>query len=135
MPEAKNATGPLRLAITDAATFAAGNGPKVGDEDTHTSRREETPSHARPSLRQALSTGGPVAALWLHPVLALPSVRRRRRDPAGALSRDLRRASVNVPSALLALAAAAFRFKVGVIPLLLGCAGVGVVLFVAGVLA
>jgi chromate transporter len=55
---------------------------------------------------------------------------------AGPLSLDLPRlASVNLPSLFLALAAAvaAFRFKIGVIPLLLGCAAAGVVLYLAGV--
>ena len=55
---------------------------------------------------------------------------------AGPLSLDLPRlASVNLPSVLLALAAAvaAFRFKVGVIPLLLGCAAVGVLLYASGI--
>ncbi|MDZ4375463.1 MAG: chromate efflux transporter [Phenylobacterium sp.] len=55
---------------------------------------------------------------------------------AGPVSLDLPRlASVNVPSAALALVAAvaAFRFKVGVIPLLLGCALAGVALHLLGV--
>jgi chromate transporter len=41
--------------------------------------------------------------------------------------------TLNVPSAILTLAAAiaAFRFKVGLIPLLLGCSAVGVVYFLA----
>jgi chromate transporter len=55
---------------------------------------------------------------------------------AGPLSLDLPRPeSVNLPSLALALiaAVAAFRFKVGVIPLLLGCALAGVGLYLAGV--
>ncbi len=54
---------------------------------------------------------------------------------AGPISLDIPTlASVHWPSLLLALAAAvaAFRFKVGVIPLLLGCAAIGVGLHLAG---
>jgi len=59
-----------------------------------------------------------------------------REVEAGPLALDLPSlASVNLPSLLLAAAAAvaAFRFKVGVIPLLLGCAAAGVALYLAGV--
>ncbi len=59
-----------------------------------------------------------------------------REVAAGPLALDLPAlASVNLPSLLLAAAAAiaAFRFKVGVIPLLLGCAAAGVGLYLTGV--
>jgi chromate transporter len=50
-----------------------GHGPKVAREvaDADTLLGEETPDHARPNLRWALSIGGVLAALWLVPVLAL----------------------------------------------------------------
>ena len=59
-----------------------------------------------------------------------------REVEAGPLALDLPvLTSVNGASLVLALAAAvaAFRFKVGVIPLLAGCAAAGVVLYMAGV--
>ena len=60
-----------------------------------------------------------------------------REMTAGPLAVDLPElASVNVPSLVLTLACAvaAFRFKLGVIPLLLGSAAAGVLLFLAGAL-
>jgi chromate transporter len=55
--------------------FAAGggHGPKVANEvpDAETVLGEETPDHARPNLRWALSIGGVLAGLWLVPVLAI----------------------------------------------------------------
>jgi chromate transporter len=49
-----------------------GHGPKVANEvaDADTLLGEETPDHARPNLRWALSIGGVLAFLWLAPVLA-----------------------------------------------------------------
>ncbi|MFD3265385.1 chromate efflux transporter [Phenylobacterium ferrooxidans] len=70
-------------------------------------------------------------AIWfaLHVLFAqVASVR------IGAMTLDVPDlASVNLPGLLLSLAAgvAAFRFKVGVIPLLLGCAGAGVAYYLA----
>ena len=55
--------------------FAAGggHGPKVAHEvpDAETLLGEDTPDHARPNLRWALSIGGVLALLWLVPVLGL----------------------------------------------------------------
>lgn len=71
-------------------------------------------------------------ALWFSLHVLFGEVRE---VSAGPISLDIPTlASVHWPSLLLALAAAvaAFRFKVGVIPLLLGCAAIGVGLHLAG---
>jgi chromate transporter len=71
-------------------------------------------------------------ALWFSLHVLFHDVRQ---VTAGPVSLDLPRlASVDAASLILALAAAvaAFRFKVGVIPLLLGCAGIGLALHLAG---
>jgi chromate transporter len=56
-----------------AFAVGGGHGPKVANEvpDAETLLGEETPEHARPNLRWALSIGGVLAALWAAPVLAL----------------------------------------------------------------
>ncbi len=61
------------LAGLPAFSAGGGHGPKLGKEvaDADTLLGEETPDHARPNLRWALSVGGVLAALWLVPVLAL----------------------------------------------------------------
>jgi chromate transporter len=55
--------------------FAAGgaHGPKVQNAvpDAETLLGEETPDHARPNFRWALSIAGVLSALWVAPVLAL----------------------------------------------------------------
>ena len=71
-------------------------------------------------------------ALWFSLHVLFGEVRE---VSAGPISLDIPTlASVHWPSLLFALAAAvaAFRFKVGVIPLLLGCAAIGVGLHLAG---
>ena len=56
-----------------AFSGAGGHGPKAANEvaDADTLLGEETPDHARPNLRWALSIGGVLALLWMIPVLAL----------------------------------------------------------------
>jgi chromate transporter len=71
-------------------------------------------------------------ALWFSLHVLFHDVRQ---VTGGPISLDLPRiASVDAASLILALAAtvAAFRFKVGVIPLLLACAGIGLALHLAG---
>jgi len=61
--------------VAGMTAFAGGggHGPKVanGVADADTLLGDETPDHARPNLRWALSIGGVLAFLWLAPVLAL----------------------------------------------------------------
>lgn len=56
-----------------AFLVSSGHGPKVANEvaDADTLLGEDTPAHARPNLRWALTTGGILLGLWLTPVLAL----------------------------------------------------------------
>ncbi len=71
---AAGATG-LIGGLTGVRAFSAGGGhgpkPKTEVRDAETVLGEETPEHARPNLRWALSISAVLLALWLIPVLGL----------------------------------------------------------------